>query len=152
MLPCLWYVTYFLNVCLIVFFLSLLTYFFQLCLWQHKRWSYIIFAAQRSRGALVTGSQLSFILRPAVCLLKLHRLHYHNPFLLLVWRWWYDIFSCDNYDPLTSTVDALTIVAVYSWPYCKTDVSHSAAAKLSKLVVAEAMKQKSWPFKNSGAV
>ena len=65
--------------------------------------------------------------------------------------------SCDNCDPSTSTVDAATIVAVflYSWPYCNTDVSHSAAAKLSKLVVAEAMKVtqlESWAFRNSGAV
>ena len=66
----------------------------------------------------------------------------------------HDIFPCYNYDPLTSTVDAVSVVAVflYSWPYCKTDVSHSAAAKLSKLVVAEAIKQESWAFKNSGTV
>ena len=49
------------------------------------------------------------------------------------------IFSCDNCDPLTSTVDAATVVAVflYSLPY------DSAAAKLPKLTADCCMKLES---------
>lgn len=49
------------------------------------------------------------------------------------------IFSCDNCDPLTSTVDAATVVAVflYSLPY------DSAAAKLPKLTADSCMKLES---------
>lgn len=52
------------------------------------------------------------------------------PFLLLVW--WSSHVTTVIHWP----VDALTVVVVflYSWPYCNADVSHSAAAKLSKLV------------------
>lgn len=115
MLPCLRYVTYFLNVRLIVFFLSLLTYFFQLCLWQHKRWSYIIFAAQRSRGALVTGSQLFLYsqtcsVSPEVAPLTLPQLLSIASLMMVVWyllMW--QLWSIDQYSRCSYYCSCLSV-------------------------------------------